>query len=255
MNAHLFQYSAKQLKALDQSVLGFLIASGHCCNELSVLMPYIVFEQSLKDANDIEAAFILTRRFTIDRIIVSKIVEYDEMWRRFLKMSADVHAEFLKELIDRYRPIAEEIKAAKWARILRNKASFHFDGEYAYEALMNLDDEHPLRLFAGRIKGITLFDLSEEAISQRLFRLAGDGDVGNGMAVVEKFVREMIGSITSFHAQVAISVMKKHGILAQRQQCQMRDQYCAVPGELRVPLSIASSYIEAVRSKEAGKDP
>jgi hypothetical protein len=77
MDAYVFRFTAKQLKAIDPEVLGFLIASGHCCNEFAALMSYIAFEHSLKQANEVEAAFIVMRRYMNERTIISKIVEYD----------------------------------------------------------------------------------------------------------------------------------------------------------------------------------
>ena len=66
-------FTAKQLRATPSRCLGFLIASGHCCDERAILLPYIIFEHDLETATDVETAFILTRKFTIDRILIFEI--------------------------------------------------------------------------------------------------------------------------------------------------------------------------------------
>ena len=65
-------------------------------------MPYVAFEYSLENANEAEAAFILTRRYTIARIMISKIAEYDELCKdNFTKIqqtSAPLLESFVFEL-------------------------------------------------------------------------------------------------------------------------------------------------------------
>jgi hypothetical protein len=65
MDAFIFRFSAKQLRTIPLHYAGFLIASGHCCNELAILLPYIVFEQDLSHANEVETALILTRKLLL----------------------------------------------------------------------------------------------------------------------------------------------------------------------------------------------
>src|SRR5713101_2933401 len=126
MDAFVFRFDAKKLRAIPTRYLGFLVASGHCCNELAILLPYVIFEHDLKRANDFEAAFILTRKYTIDRILISKIVEYGELCLKFFKGGDGSSDPLLMQLSKNYEPIAAKIKFAKWARILRNKISFHY---------------------------------------------------------------------------------------------------------------------------------
>lgn len=241
MDAFVFRFNAKKLRAIPSRYLGFLIASGHCCNELAILLPYIIFEHDLKRANEVESAFILTRKFTIDRILISKIVEYGDLCAKFFKELNRSSDRFVGELSQSYEPIAAEIKSAKWARILRNKISFHYDQEHALKALGNLDDDHPMRLIVGRIKGLTLFDFSEEIISRPIFESAGNGDIGGGMDVANRFIVSLIDSITTFHAQATISMFRAHGMVSERVQSELREEYCAAPGEICVPVSILSA--------------
>ena len=149
------------------------MASGHCCNELAILLPYIIYEHDLSRANDFEIAFILTRKFTIDRILISKIFEYGKLCSKFFKRHEGASEPFLSELTKAFAPIAAEIKGAKWAAILRNTISFHYDAQYALTSFDRLDDAHPLRLMSGELKGLTLFEFAEEITSRPIFEAAG----------------------------------------------------------------------------------
>lgn len=253
MDTSVFRFSAKQLRAIPPRYLGFLIASGHCCNELAILLPYIIFEHDLKRTNDVEAAFILTRKFTIDRILISKVVEYGNLCSKFLKDPKGVSDKLVHQLTKDFEPIAEKIRSAKWARILRNKISFHYDAEHAIAALKNLDDGHPMQFIAGRIKGVTLFDFAEEIVSRPTFEEAGGGDIGRGMDVARKFVVDLVGSITTFHTRTTISTFKAHAMMTEHIKMKLREKYCAAPGDIRVPISISSSYLKSLNSSKVGK--
>jgi len=244
MDAFMFRFSAQQLRAIPPHRLGFLIASGHCSNELAILLPYIIFEHDLTRANDVEVAFILTRKFTIDRIIISKIVEYGNLCSKFFRHSKGSSDQLVQELQKEFAPIEEKLRAAKWARILRNKISFHYDPDHAMAALAALDFAHPLRLIAGRIKGLTLFDFAEEIVSRPTFEAAGDGDIGAGMDAANRFIVDLVGSITTFHARATISMFKAHELLTERVQLDIRERYCGSPDRMRVPLSISSAYLQ-----------
>lgn len=156
-------------------------------------------------------------------------------------------------LSESYAPIAAKIKAAKWARILRNKISFHYDQKHALAALDELPDDQPLRLILGRIKGITLFDFAEEIVGRPIFEVAGKGDVGIGMDVSNKFVIDLVGAITSFHAQATISIFKSFGLVSQRDQTELRERYCGAPGNFRIPISLSSAYLQSRRTYKVGK--
>jgi hypothetical protein len=253
MDVFRFLFDAKRLRAVPDRYLGFLIASSHCCNELAILQPYILFEHDLKRANDVECAFILTRKFTIDRILISKIVEYGELCLKFFEDNNGSRDQLLLELSKNYEPIAAQIKSAKWARILRNKISFHYDYKQAISALSKLDDAHPLQLIAGRIKGVTLFDFAEEIVSRPIFEAAGGGDIGKGMDVANQFIVSLINSITSFHAQTTIALFTSFGMISERVQSELREKYCAAPGKIRVPISISSAYLKSCGTKKAKK--
>jgi hypothetical protein len=238
MEAHIFKFTADDLRKIDRRILGFLITSGHCCNELVALMPYIVFEYPLASTNEVEAALILARRYTIDRIIVSKIVEYDELCSKFFE--SDWPDGLYSRLKHEYDVINATIKAKKWARLLRNKTSFHYDEKFASSSLDQLDGKHPLRLIAGRISGVTLFEFSEEILSRPIFEEAGTGDIEQGMASVNQFMLGAIRAIRKFHSGAIISAFEVYGLMAEREISELRESYCGTPGVDHVPLSIAS---------------
>jgi hypothetical protein len=253
MDAFVFRFDAKRLRAIPRDYLGFLVASGHCCNELAILLPYILYERDLRRANDFEIAFILTRMFTIDRILISKIIEYGKLCSKFFKRYQGSADPFISELAATFDPIAAKIKAAKWAAILRNTISFHYDPQHALSSLDGLDDNHPLRLMAGRLKGLTLFEFAEEISTRPIFAAAGDGDIGRGMDVVHAFIVELVDTITTFHARLTMSMFTNHRMASERIQMKMRSRYCAAPGDVLIPISISAAYVKALRSKKLPK--
>lgn len=250
MDAFVFRFDAKRLRAIPRDYLGFLIASGHCCNELAILLPYIIYEHDLKRANDFEIAFILTRKFTIDRILISKIFEYGKLCTKFFKRHEGTGDPFLAELAKAFEPIATKIKNAKWVAILRNTISFHYDPQHALTSYDRLEDDHPLRFMAGELKGLTLFEFAEEITSRPVFEAAGDGDIGKGMDAVNAFIVELVNAITSFHARTSISLFKAHGMISELIKMKLRNRYCAAPGDVRIPISISSAYVKSLQSKK-----
>lgn len=252
MDAYIFRFSAKQFRSLGPEQVGFLAASGHCCNELAILMPYMAFEQSLEGANDVESALILVRRFTIERIVVSKIVEYHELCQGYLAKLKKSSSPLFDQVSSDYKPISKMIGSAQWAYKLRNKASFHYDQDFALSSLAKLEDEFPLKFLAGKIKGITLFDFSEEVMSRPIYEAAGSGDIGKGMEAARAFVLEAIGAITSFHSKLMIYLARQHGFLAEREKSELRESYCADPRKLKIPLSLSQDAIDGYRNDNEG---
>ena len=217
-------------KIEDRPFSHLVISGGNISN--------IVFEQSLEKANEVESALILTRRHTIDRIIISKIVEYDELCQKFFQHESPEADEFYVDLKRKYEKINSEIKAEKWARILRNKTSFHYDERYAFESLGKLDGAHPLRMILGRMSGVTLLEFSEEVLSRAIFERAGAGDIEEGIGAADRFIVNSIRVIRDFHAKALIEAFKKYGLVTKRESMELRDEYCGSIGIDRVPISI-----------------
>jgi hypothetical protein len=255
MDAFVFRFDAKRLRKIPRDLVGFLVASGHCCNELTILLPYIIYEPDLKRANDFEIAFILTRKFTVDRIIISKIFEYGKLCSKFFKRHQRSSDTLVSELSKTFDPIASQIGAAKWAAILRNTISFHYDPKYALTALDRLHDDHPLHLMAGRLKGLTLFEFAEEITSRPIFEDAGNGDIRKGMGEVNAFIVQLVNKITTFHARATISMFKTYGMLSEPTKTTLHDRYCAAPGDVRVPFSISSAHLKTLKFKKSAKTP
>jgi hypothetical protein len=131
---------------------------------------------------------------------------------------------------------------------MRNKASFHYDQKFALEGMAELDDDHSLRLIAGRIGGLTLFEFSEEVFSRSVFQKAGAGDVSVGMTVVRDFILRAIKVIRAFQAQSMISAFKHFNLVSSRERMDLREEYCGDPSVLKIPLSISESGIENFKS-------
>jgi hypothetical protein len=136
---------------------------------------------------------------------------------------------------------------------LRNTISFHYDPEHALTSLERFDDNHPLRLLAGRLKGLTLFEFAEEITSRPIFEAAGSGDIGKGIEAANTFIVELVNAITTFHARVTISMFRNHGMVSERTQMTLRNRYCAAPGDVRIPISISDAYVKALQSKKPPK--
>jgi hypothetical protein len=154
-----------------------------------------------------------------------------------------------------YEPIASAIRSAKWARILRNKISFHYDPVHGLEGLEKLGDDHPMKLVAGRIKGLTLFDFAEDIVTRPTFEMAGKGDIGQGMDTIHKFIVDSVSAITSFHAKATISIFEAYGMISERTQTEVREQYCGAPGGAHVPISISSKYLSELSRRSHGAKP
>ena len=152
-----------------------------------------------------------------------------------------------------FDPIAAKIKAAKWAATLRNTISFHYDPQHALTSLERLDDNHPLRLMAGPLKGLTLFEFAEEITSRPIFEAAGTGDIRKGMDAANAFIVELVNTITTFHAGVTISMFRNHGVVSERIQMKLRNSYCAAPRDVRIPILISTAYVKALQSKKLPK--
>jgi hypothetical protein len=104
--------------------------------------------------------------------------------------------------------------------------------------------------FAGTIiKGVTLFDFAEEIVIRPIFEAAGSGDIGNGMDAAHSFIISLVNSITSFHARATKRLLRPHGMMTTFDRDTLRDEYCAAPGEIAIPISISSTYVEAVQTK------
>ncbi len=73
------------------------------------------------------------------------------------------------------------------------------------------------------------------------------------MDVAHAFIVELVNAITTFHARATSSLFGAHKIACERIQMKLRNRYCAAPGDVRIPLSISSTYLKARESKKSPK--
>jgi hypothetical protein len=233
----IFKLTVGELRSIPDRYLGFLLASSHCCNELAALVPFVVFEQDLAEAGShtVESAFIRSRVFTVDRVLVSKIIEYGTLCSEFLdEVECDP---LLVKIAKDYEPLSKEIKSAKWARILRNKVSFHYDQEHVLKTLEGWKDDEKLQFTAGfEMRGATLFDFVDNLISHHMLEYAGGGDAKAGIEVVNTFIIRLIFLIVDFHAQATTDIFIHNGVMLDYEKGELRSEYCARVGEVYIPL-------------------
>jgi len=237
MDVKLFRFSAKQLQKIHPDHLGFLIASSHCCNELISVMPYIIFEQDIEDANEAERVFINIRFFTIVRHQISKIFEYRDLCNRYIGKIRKTFPSLAESVQAESKLISRRVSAAKWAQTLRNKVAFHFNSEYAAELLNRTDPDQELVFIVGKYRGLTAFDFADRIIVDAMFIEAGTGDRNHGRDVVMKWAVESQRQIEQFHAKIVGQLFEQYGIFQKEKMSEIRDAWCAAPGEIAIPLS------------------
>lgn len=70
------------------------------------------------------------------------------------------------------------------------------------------------------------------------------------MDAANAFIRELVNSITTFHAHATTSMFRNHGMVSERTNMRLRNKYCAAPGDVLIPISISASYVKALQSKQ-----
>jgi hypothetical protein len=240
MEVSLFHFSARRLQTIHADHLGFLIASSHCCNELICVMPYLIFEQDIEDANEVERAMINIRFFTIVRHQIAKIFEYRELCNDYVGRIRKTFPSLAESVQAESKLISRRINAAKWAEAVRNKVAFHFDAQYAAEILMRTPPDQELAFMAGKYRGVTVFDFADRIIVDAMFLDAGNGDRELGLNVVREWTIELQRQIEGFHAKIVRQIFSQYGIFQNQEQSEIRDAWCALPGQVAIPLSTQS---------------
>jgi hypothetical protein len=237
MEVSLFRFSAKQLQSIHPDHVGFLIASSHCCNELICVMPYIIFEQDIEHANEVEKAIINVRFFTIVRHQIAKIFEYRDLCDAYLGKVRKTFPAMAGTVQKEAGLISRQINSAKWAKTIRNKVAFHFDATYAADILSHTPADQELIFIAGKYRGQTIFDFADRMIVHAMFLDAGNGDREVGEEVVKKWTIEIQRQIEQFHANIVGRIFDQSGIFRDKEIGEIRDAWCAVPGQIAIPLS------------------
>ncbi|HEY5305517.1 MAG TPA: hypothetical protein VIJ52_02450 [Pseudolabrys sp.] len=237
MKVTVFRFTAKQLQSIHSDHLGFIVASSHCCNELICVMPYIIFEQDIKKANETEEALINIRFFAILRHQIAKIFEYRDLCNNYIAKIRTTFPAAATRLQNESKQISRSIKAAKWAETVRNKVVSHFDEAYALNAVKSMPEDTELTFIVGNLHGLTAFDFADRAIVRAMFVDAGVGDEEAGKTAVLRWSVDLQKQITTFHAGLVKNIFHQHGIFQNKDMVEIRDQWCAAPGSIAIPLS------------------
>lgn len=232
-----FRFTAKQLRSIHKDHLGFILASSHCCNELTSVGPYIIFEHDSETANEVEKSFILLRFFTLVRLQVAKIFEYRDLCNRYVKGIRATFPATAKRVSEQVKPISRKIDSARWAQTLRNKVAFHFDASYVVQALEQASPDDGLAFFVGRIRGLTSFDFADKILVNSMFTEAGKGNSELGNQIVLEWATDLRQDISAFHAKNMIEIFDSYGLLSKREKVELRDSYCAAMGTTTIPIS------------------
>ncbi|MGE5536417.1 MAG: hypothetical protein ACM3W7_12980 [Acidobacteriota bacterium] len=237
MDVSVFRFSVKEFRKIHADHVGFLIASSHCCNELICVMPYLIFEQDIEDANEAEKALINIRFFTIVRHQISKIFEYRDLCNKYVGRIRKTFPQTAESVRDESKLISRRIQDANWAKTVRNKTAFHFDANYAAKVFGNMPFDQELAFIVGNCRGVTAFEFADRILVEAMFRQAGEGDGDAGRDVVRKWTIELQREIERFHAKITSQLFEQYGLFHKRQASEVRDAWCAAPGEIAVPLS------------------
>jgi hypothetical protein len=237
MKVSVFRFTARQLQLIHPDHLGFVISSSHCCNELTCVMPYIIFEQDITKANSVEGSFINIRFFTILRLQIAKIFEYRDLCNNYISKIRKTFPATATKLQNETKQISRCINTAKWAETLRNKVASHFDQPYALNAIKDLPPSTSLTFVTGSLHGLTAFDFADTAIVRAMFIEAGFGDEEAGKKAVLRWTIDLQKLITAFHAGVIKNIFQQYGIFQNEEEAEIRNEWCAAPGAIAIPLS------------------
>jgi hypothetical protein len=206
-------------------------------------MPYIIFEQDIEEANEVERALINIRFYTIVRHQIAKIFEYHKLCGSYVGRIRRTFPSLAESVREEVGLISHQISTAKWAQTLRNKVAFHFDAQYAAELLGRTAPDQELTFIAGRFRGLTAFDFADRIIVEAMFLDAGNGDREFGRKNVMHWTMELQRQIEHFHAKVVGKIFTQYGIFQNEEVGEIRDAWCAAPGNIAVPLSTLGNSV------------
>lgn len=242
MNVWAYRFTAKQLRSIHPDHVGFILASSHCCNELTSVAPYLIFEQDTDEVNEVEQALILIRFFTLVRLQIGKIFEYRDLCNEYVAKIRRTFPATAERIGERSKLISRRIRAAGWAETVRNKVAFHFDSSYAAEALNNLTPDHELKFIVGQTRGVTAFDFADRILTAAMFIEAGKGDYEAGRDAVQKWTIELQSEIAAFHARTIQEIFQQYGLMKEAEELELRDQYCSSPGKAFIPIAALGNW-------------
>jgi hypothetical protein len=170
--------------------------------------------------------------------MVSKIVEFDNLCRKYLKKIEKTYPDTARIVTQEDGPVGRKVGANEWARRLRNKISFHFDQEHPHTGLNVVRSRSDFSFMAGPIRGVTVYNFAEEIVSISIFVEAGDGDLWKGVERARQLVTEVQSLIGSFTAEIIKRHFDQAGIFGHHETLELRERYCADPDEFELPLSV-----------------
>lgn len=236
MKTWIYRFTAKELSSVHSDHLGFVLASSHCCNELTSLSPYLVFEHDSEMANEIEKSFIDIRFLTLVRMQISKIFEYRDLCNGYVGRIRKTFPATSEKVAELSRVISRQINSARWAETVRNKVAFHFDAAYAIKSFQKVPQNETLDFIVGRMRGVTAYGFAERTLAGAMFLEAGSGDSHKGQDIVRDWTLGLQFQIIDFHAQTMAEIFSNYGLMRKFEECELRDQYCGTKGEICIPI-------------------
>jgi len=204
-------------------------------------MSYIIFEQDVEKANEVEKSLIDIRFFAIVRHQIAKIFEYRDMCNKYIGKIRKTFPSMAESVQKEASLISHRISTANWAQTVRNKVAFHYDMEYAAEILNRAPSDQRLAFIAGASRGLTAFDFADRIIVEAMFLEAGNGNSEAGRDIVRRWTIETQRQIERFHATIVGRLFEQNGLFQNEETGEIRDAWCATPGEIAIPLSPRSS--------------
>lgn len=237
MQTWIYRFTAEKLGSMHPDHLGFVLASSHCCNELTALSPYLVFEHDSTTANETEKTFIDMRFLTVVRTQIAKIFEYRDLCDGYVGKIRKTFPGMANKVAERSREISRQINSAGWAKTVRNKVAFHFDPSYAVKSFEKVPQDEELNFIVGRMRGVTAFGFADRVFTGSMFFEAGSGDVNAGQDIVRDWTIGLQTKIVDFHAETMDELFRHYGLMAKAEECELRDGFCGMRGKDCIPLA------------------
>jgi hypothetical protein len=87
------------------------------------------------------------------------------------------------------------------------------------------------------MRGVIAFDFADRILVGSMFLEAGSGDKNKGEEIVKEWTIGLQNQIIDFHAQTMEELFRRYGLMGKHEECELRDQYCGIPGAICIPLT------------------
>src|SRR6185437_1068369 len=98
-----------------------------------------------------------------------------------------------------------------------------------------------LAFIVGKYRGQTAFDFADRIIVEAMFLDAGGGNRESGQDIVKQWTIQLQRQIEQFHAKIVGQIFEQYGIFQNKEAGEIRDNWCAVLGQIAIPLSTRGS--------------